>query len=814
MREQGSGAYKGKLINIIILTFLGVLINLAGNGLSVCFGLPVYLDAIGTILVAALAGYLPGIAAGFLTNLIESFSDTNLLYYGSANMLTAVICAFFASKGYFKKLYKALLIVPAIVFTSGILASAIAWLLESLKDLEELPSAGEGIFPAGMSTGFGAYLCTDLLREFIDKGIAVLLVCIIIRLLPDHITKGFSYSPYDRIFPDRDSYPSKTRDIRHSIRTRIVSIILFGIITAVIVSAWISYRLYRNSSINDHIRMADGLTDMIAYTIDPKKVDEYLEYGEAAEDYASVESELYRIRDSYPDVQFLYVYRILEDGCHVVYDLDTRDIKGMEPGAVLEFDDSFAAYREDLLSGRQIEPIISDETFGYLLTVYKPILDEAGNCACYACVDFSMNVIREFGMHFVQRLLTIMSGFFIFILLITFMVIDGSVIAPIVAITSTTEQFSYDTDKECRENVRRISALNINTGDEIEDLHRAFVKNAEDILDHVQKHQEQMKIISAIADIYYSFYELDIEGNKLLEIKTRGMSINDVMGDTKEDIQIIINRIMTHSTYKPHLEHSLKFVDISTMDERFKDTKVLTMELANNKKQWRRGRLIALERNEEGKVTKVLWVGENIDDEVKARERLKEYMENLQQAEMLVEDMKEQVETLDGIAYTDALTGLKNKASYDRDTESFGKAISSGDGMTPEFAIVMIDLNHLKKVNDTYGHEHGNAYLMNCAEMISRIYGEESSYRFGGDEFVVVLSGDKARKSEAFTAMFKTEMEELKSDPNLEPWEKVSAAVGISHYKPGEDKSVEEVFKRADGEMYKNKLEMKAVRKD
>ena len=55
-------------------------------------------------------------------------------------------------------------------------------------------------------------------------------------------------------------------------------------------------------------------------------------------------------------------------------------------------------------------------------------------------------------------------------------------------------------------------------------------------------------------------------------------------------------------------------------------------------------------------------------------------------------------------------------------------------------------------------------------------------------------------------------MERKNSNPSAEPWEKVSAAVGTAIYKAGVDKSADEVFKRADKEMYANKLAMKAAR--
>ncbi|MBQ7630840.1 MAG: diguanylate cyclase, partial [Selenomonadaceae bacterium] len=87
-------------------------------------------------------------------------------------------------------------------------------------------------------------------------------------------------------------------------------------------------------------------------------------------------------------------------------------------------------------------------------------------------------------------------------------------------------------------------------------------------------------------------------------------------------------------------------------------------------------------------------------------------------------------------------------------------------------------------------------------------------YRIGGDEFVVILEDDKVSLSKYFVAQFKSEMEHKISNESLALWEKVSAAVGLAIYEPDKDKNVDEVFKRADKEMYANKLAMKATRTD
>ena len=170
---------------------------------------------------------------------------------------------------------------------------------------------------------------------------------------------------------------------------------------------------------------------------------------------------------------------------------------------------------------------------------------------------------------------------------------------------------------------------------------------------------------------------------------------------------------------------------------------------------------------------------------------------------------KRRVAEMDELAHKDSLTGIKNKAAYDEATALLDEKISAG---AAEFCIAMVDVNYLKKINDTYGHERGNIYLLNASRLICSVFGEEHVYRIGGDEFVVILEGEKVSLSKYFVTQFKAEMERKNSNASSEPWEKVSAAVGVAYFNERFDKTADEVFKRADAEMYENKLAMKAAR--
>ena len=781
---------KSKEKERILLMLAGIAINILGNRLGTVLGISFFPGAIGTVLVAVLAGYLPGIVTGFISTLAEAVFVTNTIYYGLPAIVLAAVSAWLAHRGIFEKWYKAILAIPALVCTYGVVHGIISWLVRA-TDIADQEMFSELNGLSSSALGSDARFGTDIPYVCLEIGITIALVFIILKLIPAEKRQFFSQTAYDRICSDKDILSEKDHaNPRRSVKTRIVAIVMTGILLVIIASAVITYHLYKESTISECIRLAEGLTKLAVDAIDPDHVTDYLAKGKEADGYLATESRLYQIQASYPNVEYLYVYRILEDGCHVVFDLDTEMVPGQEPGEVAEFDQSFDAYREALLAGDEVPTIISNDTYGYLLTVYKPLYDNSGHCVCYVGIDFSMNDIRLFGYRFILRIMMIMSGFLVIILLLILACINGSIIAPINGITRITQSFSYDTKESREQNLRKIRSLSIQTGDEIENLHQTIIKNTEDSLAQEKKQQEQTERISAINEIYANMYEVDMITMSISVLKYVSFAFKEKVEKNDTDAQTLIKQGLLISVDEPFLDAALEFADLSTLNDRLRDTDIITLEIRTKFKTWSRCRIIVSCRDKEGNVTKFLWLAEDIDKEVRARERLHE------------------------IAFTDALTGLGNKSAYDEATRPFDEAIAAGSGEDLSFAILMIDLNFLKKVNDTYGHENGNIYLVNCGNMVRKIYGESNSYRFGGDEFVVVLSGKKARESESLTSEFKAEIKRLQEDPTLKPWEKVSAAVGISHFDPATDISVEEVFKRADQNMYEDKIAMKAERKD
>lgn len=198
---------------------------------------------------------------------------------------------------------------------------------------------------------------------------------------------------------------------------------------------------------------------------------------------------------------------------------------------------------------------------------------------------------------------------------------------------------------------------------------------------------------------------------------------------------------------------------------------------------------------------------EQLLDAMKRMEKdLQDYVNNMYAARKELLNTKEEAENMNRLANVDALTGVRNKRAYNTEIERLDRNIENGDA---SFGIVMVDMNYLKIFNDTYGHEKGDIAIRGLCRMICNVFAHSPVFRIGGDEFVVILEKDQLTIRDELISKLRKQIDDKLSDASLEPWERISAAIGYAIYRPGEDHSVEEIFKRADESMYENKKEMK-----
>lgn len=153
--------------------------------------------------------------------------------------------------------------------------------------------------------------------------------------------------------------------------------------------------------------------------------------------------------------------------------------------------------------------------------------------------------------------------------------------------------------------------------------------------------------------------------------------------------------------------------------------------------------------------------------------------------------LTDRVRKLEEEAYTDPLTGAKNRRGGD----------VLLDQLSGPYVVLMVDVDHFKQINDTYGHAGGDIVLRSAASTIAecvRRATDDVISRRGGDEFLVIMPGC------SYEFAVKT-AEHVRSSIENKLWDgmpgyKVTVSIGIAYGMPGKDKS--DVIRSADEKMY------------
>ncbi len=164
-------------------------------------------------------------------------------------------------------------------------------------------------------------------------------------------------------------------------------------------------------------------------------------------------------------------------------------------------------------------------------------------------------------------------------------------------------------------------------------------------------------------------------------------------------------------------------------------------------------------------------------------------------------ELGHEAEDFKDMALHDAMTSTFNRNAFAKDTSS---STFSPQGKT----VVMLDLNDLKKCNDTLGHEAGDSYIRTAASIIKATFGKYGNvYRLGGDEFCVILSDvSDARCYETKMDMLDhiEVCNETKACPVL-----IQIACGYERYEEDRDYDISDTLRHADHRMYEHKLKLK-----
>lgn len=153
------------------------------------------------------------------------------------------------------------------------------------------------------------------------------------------------------------------------------------------------------------------------------------------------------------------------------------------------------------------------------------------------------------------------------------------------------------------------------------------------------------------------------------------------------------------------------------------------------------------------------------------------------------------------LAYTDALTGLRNRSNL---TQQMQREISLARRENHPMSLIFVDIDNFKKINDLHGHFVGDQVIMCVAQRLREtLRDSDLIFRYGGEEFVIILNGSNAASSHITAERLRTAVEEstcvLKDGESIT----VSISLGVSELRENDDAMT--LFTRTDSAMYQAK---------
>ncbi|WP_034450929.1 sensor domain-containing diguanylate cyclase [Butyrivibrio sp. AE2032] len=180
--------------------------------------------------------------------------------------------------------------------------------------------------------------------------------------------------------------------------------------------------------------------------------------------------------------------------------------------------------------------------------------------------------------------------------------------------------------------------------------------------------------------------------------------------------------------------------------------------------------------------------------------------ERIEKDAQTLKKQEDDLVSMRNLAYIDSLTNVKNKHAFEDTASYIDEQIKAG---TAEFAVIMCDLNYLKLINDTHGHQEGDRALKKATKILCKAFPMSTVFRIGGDEFVIIPSMlEYARIAEHLSTLKMMLEQQRKSSDDIT--KRISISYGSAIFDRDYDHSFQEVFERADKQMYEQKQKIHA----
>ena len=186
--------------------------------------------------------------------------------------------------------------------------------------------------------------------------------------------------------------------------------------------------------------------------------------------------------------------------------------------------------------------------------------------------------------------------------------------------------------------------------------------------------------------------------------------------------------------------------------------------------------------------------GGDLDAEIK-KEHDDEVGDLTDSFKRMMETIRNKNSVISAMAYNDGLTGVKNRNAQEQVVNRINQEINGG---VAKFAIVMLDVNKLKLINDELGHTAGDKAIRESCFKLCEEFKHSPVFRIGGDEFIAILENSDYDNRDVIFEKLKLDSYNPETGMNL-------YSIGMATFNKEVDSSFADVFSRADDEMYKMK---------
>lgn len=283
----------------------------------------------------------------------------------------------------------------------------------------------------------------------------------------------------------------------------------------------------------------------------------------------------------------------------------------------------------------------------------------------------------------------------------------------------------------------------------------------------LRKEKVNNATISALSKLYVCIYYINMSDYTFQEIDTDEGHIHSIIGDSgdaEEKFRVMLQKLI----YPEYLDVMREFTELRTLRVRMSGKKVISQEFLGTYNGWCEALFVISDLASDGSFTHVTFAVRSISKE---KELLRQ-------------------------SNTDELTGCYNRRSFEADIINIDQIRDFED-----LVFVTLDINGLKNVNDSLGHQAGDELILGASQCIENTFGMYGKiYRTGGDEFMGIITADSKR--------FKGVCEEF-SD-TLKRWkgmmvDNVSISYGYASIAEFPNASINDLIKISDKRMYEAK---------